>query len=141
MLAGKCCGWLEIVCGLPKPSPKQRKLHHRASIESYQRPHMLSYCTTLAHVASLAHCGFAFRSYSRPIPQRLAFMASQKPLYYTLDFKESLEPPNLKDTLSYEHSELENAPPFHTCVRRFGGVAVCALADNNIALLVLDLFE
>lgn len=58
-----------------------------------------------------------------------------------LDLKEALEPPNLEDALANDHAELENAPPLHPRVRGLSRVAMCSLADDDIALFVLDLGE
>lgn len=58
-----------------------------------------------------------------------------------LDLEESLQPPDLENTLADDNAHLENAPPLDARVGAFGGVTVCALADYDIALLVLDLGE
>lgn len=58
-----------------------------------------------------------------------------------LDLEEALEPPNLEDALANDDAHLEDAPPFDAGVGALGGVAVGALADDDVALLVLDLGE
>jgi hypothetical protein len=58
-----------------------------------------------------------------------------------LDLKEALEPPNLEDALANHNAHLEDAPPLDAGIGALGGVAVGAFADDNVALLVLDLSE
>jgi hypothetical protein len=58
-----------------------------------------------------------------------------------LDLEEALEPPNLEDALGDHDAHLEDAPPLDAGVGAFGGVAVGAFADDDVALLVLDLGE
>jgi hypothetical protein len=58
-----------------------------------------------------------------------------------LDLEEALEPPDLKDALADDDAHLEDAPPLDAGVGALGGVAVGALADDDVALLVLDLGE
>ena len=58
-----------------------------------------------------------------------------------LDLEETLEPPNLEDALGDHNAHLEDAPPLDAGVGALGGVAVGALADDNVALLVFDLGE
>jgi hypothetical protein len=58
-----------------------------------------------------------------------------------LDLEEALKPPNLEDALADDDAHLENAPPLDAGVGALGGVAVGAFADDNVALLVLDLGE
>lgn len=53
--------------------------------------------------------------------------------------KETLQPPDLKDTLGNKDSHLEYRPPLNTLVRRLGGVSVDTLTENDVGLLVLDL--
>ena len=53
--------------------------------------------------------------------------------------EEPLQPPHLEHTLTNQEQELEDAPPLDSRVRAFGSVPVCSLADDNVALLVLDL--
>lgn len=55
--------------------------------------------------------------------------------------KEALQPPDLEDTLGNKDSHLEYGPPLDTLVGRLGGVAVDALTENDVGLLVLDLCE
>lgn len=56
-----------------------------------------------------------------------------------LDLKESLQPPDLEHALADEDAQLEDAPPLHAGVGAFGGVSVGSFANDDIALLVLDL--
>jgi hypothetical protein len=56
-------------------------------------------------------------------------------------FEEPLQPPDLKYTFSGEDDELEDTPPLHSGVGALSCVPVCALADNDVALLVLDLAD
>ena len=58
-----------------------------------------------------------------------------------LDLEETLEPPNLEDALGDHNAHLEDAPPLDAGVGALGGVAVGAFADDDVALLVLDLGE
>ena len=58
-----------------------------------------------------------------------------------LDLEEALEPPDLEDALADDDAHLEDAPPLDAGVGALGGVAVGALADDDVALLVFDLGE
>lgn len=58
-----------------------------------------------------------------------------------LDLEKPLQPPDLEDALANDNAHLEDAPPLHPSIGALGGVAVRALADNDVALLVLDLSE
>ena len=58
-----------------------------------------------------------------------------------LYLEEALEPPDLEDALADDDAHLEDAPPLDAGVGALGGVAVGALADDNVALLVFDLGE
>ena len=58
-----------------------------------------------------------------------------------LDLEETLQPPDLEGALSDEDPHLEDAPPLDAGVRALGSVTVRALADDNVALLILDLGE
>lgn len=55
--------------------------------------------------------------------------------------KEPLQPPDLKDSLPNQDPKLENAPPLHPAVCALSCVAMRALADYDIRLLVFDLGE
>ena len=55
--------------------------------------------------------------------------------------KEALQPPYLKDALPNQHTQLEDGPPFDARVGGFSGVAVGALADDDVGLFVFDLVE
>jgi len=59
--------------------------------------------------------------------------------YNALHLKKSLQPPYLEDALTDQKRELEDAPPFDPRIGAFCRVPVCALAANDVALLVLDL--
>lgn len=52
------------------------------------------------------------------------------------NLKETLQPPNLEDTLSDDNGQLEDAPPLHTAIGALGGVTVHSLAHNNVSLLI-----
>lgn len=52
------------------------------------------------------------------------------------NLKETLQPPNLEDTLSDDNSQLEDAPPLHTAIGALGGVTVHSLAHNNVSLFI-----
>ena len=56
-----------------------------------------------------------------------------------LDLEEALEPPDLEDALADHDAHLEDAPPLDAGVGALGGVAVSALADDDVALFILDL--
>lgn len=58
-----------------------------------------------------------------------------------LHLEKALQPPDLEHALAHQHAELEQAPPFHARVGRLGRVAVRALADDDVGLLVFDLGE
>jgi len=53
--------------------------------------------------------------------------------------KESLQPPDLKTAVGTEHEKLKDTPPLNSRVGALSSVPVCPLADNDVALLVLDL--
>lgn len=53
--------------------------------------------------------------------------------------EEPLQPPHLEPAVRAENENLEDAPPLDAGIGAFGGVPVCPLTDNNVALLVLDL--
>ena len=55
--------------------------------------------------------------------------------------KKPLQPPDLEDALADQHAQLEDGPPFDARVGGFGGVAVGALADDDVGLFVFDLVE
>ena len=55
--------------------------------------------------------------------------------------KESLQPPNLENTLANKHRKLEDTPPLNTSIRALGCVSVYPLANDNVRLLILDLGE
>ena len=82
----------------------------------------------------------------KPIPQRHANAVQRleegsaaRVLHEALDFEEAADPPDLEETLADEERQLEDAPPLDTGVGGLGGVAVGALADDDVRLLVLDL--
>jgi hypothetical protein len=53
--------------------------------------------------------------------------------------EEPLQPPHLESAVCAEDENLEDAPPLDAGIGALGGVPVCPLTDNNVALLVLDL--
>ena len=53
--------------------------------------------------------------------------------------EEPLEPPDLEDTLADQDDELKDAPPLDARIGALSRVPVHSLANNDIALLVLDL--
>ena len=55
--------------------------------------------------------------------------------------EKALQPPNLEDTLSNDHSQLEDTPPLHPTVRALCGVPVHPLTDHDVRLLIPDLRE
>jgi hypothetical protein len=55
--------------------------------------------------------------------------------------KEAFEPPNLEEALANEHHELEDAPPLDARVGALCSIPVYSFADNDVALLVLDLCD
>lgn len=57
------------------------------------------------------------------------------------NLEESLEPPHLENTLSDQHSQLEDTPPLHTGVGALGRVPVNPLSHDNVRLLILNLCQ
>lgn len=57
------------------------------------------------------------------------------------DLEESLQPPDLENTLPDKHGQLEDTPPFHPSVGALCGVPVYAFPDNDVRLLILDLSQ
>lgn len=55
----------------------------------------------------------------------------------TLDLKEPSQPPDLKDALANDDTNDKKIPPLDSTVGALSRVTVGALADNNIALLIL----
>lgn len=60
-------------------------------------------------------------------------------LYYPLHLEEPPQPPDLEDGLADDNAEDEDVPPLDTAVCALCSVAVGALADDDVGLLVLDL--
>lgn len=56
-----------------------------------------------------------------------------------LDLKEAAEPPDLEETLADDDADDEEIPPLDSGVGALGRIAVVALAENDVLLLVLDL--
>lgn len=54
-------------------------------------------------------------------------------------FKEPLQPPDLEPAIGTEHEKLEDAPPLDSRVGALSSIPVCPLANDDVALLVLDL--
>ncbi|KAK1249148.1 hypothetical protein MKX07_002664 [Trichoderma sp. CBMAI-0711] len=61
--------------------------------------------------------------------------------HHALDLEEAPQPPDLEKGLADDDANDEEVPPLDAGVRALGGVAVGALADDNVLLLVLDLGE
>jgi hypothetical protein len=59
----------------------------------------------------------------------------------TVHLEETLQPPNLKDSLSYQHTQLEYRPPLDPRVCAFCCVSVRAFSDDDVGLFVFDLVE
>ena len=55
------------------------------------------------------------------------------------DLKESLQPPDLKDTFADKHNQLKDAPPFDPCVGALGCISVSSFPYDNVTLLILHL--
>jgi hypothetical protein len=68
-----------------------------------------------------------------------AFTSRVSRLYHTLNLEESPQPPDLEDGLANDDTNDKQVPPLDAGVGALGGVAVDALADDNVLLLVLDL--
>lgn len=59
----------------------------------------------------------------------------------SLDLEEAAQPPDLEKGLANDDANDEQVPPFDSGVCALGGVAVGALTEDNVLLLVLDLGE
>ena len=55
--------------------------------------------------------------------------------------KEPLQPPDLKDTLPYQDSQLKYAPPFDPAICALSCIAVGPLTDNDVGLFIFDLIQ
>ena len=55
------------------------------------------------------------------------------------DLEEPLKPPDLEEALADQEAKLEDAPPLDARVSALRSVSMCSLANNDVALLVLDL--
>lgn len=62
-------------------------------------------------------------------------------LYNPLDLEEATKPPDLEEGLANDKADDKEIPPLDACVGALGGVAVGALTDDDVLLLVLDLGE
>ena len=62
-------------------------------------------------------------------------------LHYSLDLEEPAQPPDLEESLTDDKADDEDVPPLDTGVCALGGVAVRALTDDDVGLLVLDLCQ
>lgn len=58
---------------------------------------------------------------------------------HSLDLKEPLQPPNLKDTLPKQHKQLKDAPPLHPRIRALRRIPMRPLPHNDVPLLILNL--
>ena len=61
--------------------------------------------------------------------------------YNALDLEEATQPPDLEEGLADDDANDEEVPPLDAGVGALGRVAVRALTDDNVLLLVLDLGE
>lgn len=55
--------------------------------------------------------------------------------------EESLQPPDLEDTVCNQNNHLEGAPPLNAAVGALSSVAMDALAEDNVGLFVFNLRE
>lgn len=60
---------------------------------------------------------------------------------HPLDLEEATQPPDLEERFANDDADDEEVPPLDSGVCALGGVAVGALADNDVLLFVLDLGE
>lgn len=60
---------------------------------------------------------------------------------HSLDLEEATQPPDLEEGFTNDDADDEEVPPLDSGVCALGGVAVGALADDDVLLLVLDLGE
>lgn len=58
--------------------------------------------------------------------------AHEGTLNHTLDLEEATEPPDLEESLANDNTDDEHVPPLDTGVGAFGGVAVGALAHDDV---------
>jgi hypothetical protein len=58
---------------------------------------------------------------------------------HSLDLEEATQPPDLEEGFTNDDADDEEVPPLDSGVCALGGVAVGALADDDVLLLVLDL--
>lgn len=65
----------------------------------------------------------------------------RNPSDHALDLEEAPQPPDLEEGLADDDADDEEVPPLDAGVCALGGVAVGALADDDVLLLVLDLGE
>lgn len=61
--------------------------------------------------------------------------------YRHTHLEESLQPPDLEDTLTNEHGKLENAPPLHSGVCALRCVPMYPLSNDNVRLFILHLSQ
>ena len=62
-------------------------------------------------------------------------------LYDALDLEEASKPPYLEQRLADDDANDKQIPPLDSGIGALGGVTVCALADDDVLLLVLDLSQ
>lgn len=55
------------------------------------------------------------------------------------NLKESLQPPDLENTLSKKDNQLAQTPPFDSRVRALSSVPVRLFPNNDVGLFILDL--
>lgn len=53
--------------------------------------------------------------------------------------KESLDPPNLKNTLSKQYNQLKQTPPLDASIRTLRRISMGPLPHHDVSLLILDL--
>jgi hypothetical protein len=62
-------------------------------------------------------------------------------LDHSLDLEEAAQPPDLEERFANNDANDEQVPPLDSGVCALGGIAVGALAEDDVLLLVLDLGE
>jgi hypothetical protein len=88
----------------------------------------------------------AAKARGRPPKQHQVWAASSSLVigfasYHALHLEKAAEPPDLEEGLADDDADDKHVPPLDTGVCALGGVAVSALAHDDVLLLVLDLGE
>lgn len=60
-------------------------------------------------------------------------------IWYASYLEESLQPPDLENTLPNQDHQLEHAPPLHSRIGTLGSISMRTLADNDVGLLVFHM--